>query len=211
MSVKLVVCDLDGTLFRTETVDIEAMNRALELNGHDRREGKEILNLIGLTLEDASKELLNTDDEEVINKYKSDVVRFEQEEIRKYGKLYDGVLDGLKKLKERGYTLCICSNGGEDYIDPICSKFGLFEILDDVSVNSENLTKPERVGELKRKFGAEKFVMVGDRSSDLDAGRQNGAIVIGAAYGYGPEEIKDADYIAEGFKGVVEILEKIFV
>jgi len=39
---KLVIFDLDGTLFRTETVDVEAFNRALTFNGYNIKTSEEI-------------------------------------------------------------------------------------------------------------------------------------------------------------------------
>lgn len=34
---KLIIFDLDGTLFRTDTVDVEAFNKALTSNGFQKK------------------------------------------------------------------------------------------------------------------------------------------------------------------------------
>jgi phosphoglycolate phosphatase len=120
---KLIIFDMDGTLFRTETVDLVVINKALERNGFPRLSDEEILDLIGITLAEVYKIVLGEVEKSVVDQFTQDVIRFEKEEIAAYGQLYPGVLDMLEGLKEMGYTLCICSNGDEEYIHAIVEKF----------------------------------------------------------------------------------------
>ncbi|MBS4538967.1 HAD family hydrolase [Clostridium sp. D2Q-11] len=208
--MKLIIFDLDGTLFRTETVDIVAINRALEENGYKNRYKSEILKLIGVTLDEACISLINTKDKDVIEKLKKDIIRFEKEEVEKYGELYEGVLEGLIRLKNLGFTLCICSNGNEEYIKQISKKFNLPEIFEEISYSDSKFTKSQRVRRIKDKYRADKFIMVGDRTSDIEAARENDGISIGVTYGFGKDEPHQADYIAKDFNEIESTIEEIF-
>lgn len=209
-NVKLVIFDLDGTLFRTETVDIKAINDALVKNGYEVKSDDEILNVIGLTLRDVCNVLIKRADEDSINQFASDIIAFEQPYIREYGELYDGVLSCLNALKEKGYTLCICSNGNKEYVLGISKKFAFFNIFDEICYSSDEISKTQAVGMLKSKYKAERFIMVGDRTSDIEATLNNGGISIGVTYGFGKDEVLLANYIANNLKEVEKIITGIY-
>ncbi|MCB2359717.1 HAD family hydrolase [Clostridium estertheticum] len=209
--IKLVIFDLDGTLFRTETVDIKAINDALVKNGYEMKSDDEILNLIGLTLRDVCGVLINRVDEDSINQFARDIIAFEQPYIREYGELYDGVLNCLNTLKEKGYTLCICSNGNKEYVLGISKKFAFFNIFDDICYSSDGISKTQAVGMLKSKYKAEKFIMVGDRTSDIEAASHNGGISIGVTYGFGKDEVLLANYVANNLQEVEKLVTDITI
>lgn len=193
--IKLIIFDLDGTLFRTESVDIEAFNRALVKSGYPPKTDEEILNVTGLILDDECKMLLGTEDRQIIGKFKNDVIRFEEEAIKASGDLYSGVPAFLKLLKKKYFKLCICSNGNKEYVEAICNKFGLYSLFDQIWYERDGLTKNEAVKILKNNFNSENFIMVGDRLVDFEAAKVNNGISIGVTYGFGGEEVHMADYI----------------
>jgi phosphoglycolate phosphatase len=203
---KLVIFDLDGTLFRTELVDIGAFNMALEMNGYSRLSGEEILGYIGMVLEDIARTMLHTEDRALIHKFIGDVIRLEEKLITECGQLYPGVEDMLQRLKSKGFRLCICSNGNCEYVMAIAGKFGFHSIFDEIWYAKKDRSKSEAVGLLKEMFQATRFVMVGDRTSDIEAARANGGISIGAAYGFGGDEVREADHIAGNVKEVESII-----
>ena len=208
--MKLVIFDLDGTLFRTETVDVVAINRALVVNGYKSKYESEILSVIGMTLDEACISLINSSDLKIIDKLKKDIINFEKDEVLKYGKLYEGVIESLIRLKNLGFTLCICSNGNEVYIKQVSKKFRFNKIFCEISFNDNKLSKSERVAIIKDKYKADKFIMVGDRTSDIEAARENNGISIGVTYGFGKDEPLSADYVARDIKDVENIIGKIF-
>ena len=201
---KLIIFDMDGTLFRTETVDVEAFNNALELSGYGKRSEKEILQLIGLKLDEICKSLLDITEEKIIQKFKSDVIHFEEEAILKWGELYPGTLNMLKTLRKYRFTMCICSNGNEEYITAIANKFNLHLIFDDICFEKRGISKCKAVEILKEKYQVHSFIMVGDRSNDIEAGKINNGISIGVTYGFGGDEVEEADFKVES----IEELEK---
>lgn len=110
------------------------------------------------------------------------------------------------KFRDKGFRLCICSNGNEEYVKAIAEKFGFYEIFDEIWFEKEGISKDEAVGRLKNKFKEDKFIMVGDRENDIRAGRQNGGITIGAAYGFGKTEINDADYKVDNIQELEKVI-----
>lgn len=203
---KLVIFDLDGTLFRTETVDMDAFNEAFKLNGFPERDWEEILALIGVPLEEICRTLLNTEDMKLIEKFKKDVIQQEERFIQQKGQLYSGVPEFLQRLKQEGFKLCICSNGNEEYVMKIAEKFKFSEYFDTIWYEKAGITKSQAVGILTKRYHADKFVMVGDRSSDIAAARENGGISIGAVYGFGGEETELADYKAQDIAQVESVI-----
>ncbi len=207
---KLVIFDMDGTLFKTDTIEAAAMNAALVENGFKPRSEDEILSLIGPSANDVCRALLGNVDAVVRDKFISDVTRCEIAEIASSGELYNGVFEMLSRLKDKGYTLCICSNGLKDYIDAILGKFRLRALFDMVHFYTEDITKVEGVGIIKERFGAKTFVLVGDRLQDIKAAAINGGVSIGVTYGYGKGEVQAADYVAENINEVEKIMDSYF-
>lgn len=202
----LIIFDMDGTLFRTETVDVEAFNKALAVNGYETLSQERILGLIGMTLDEICKGLLKTKDERLINKFKADLIDFEARAIAESGQLYPGVEELLAKLGNKGFTLCICSNGNKEYISSICQKFGFDRYFSDIWFEHKGITKSQAVGLLKQKHQVHSFIMVGDRNSDIQAARDNCGISVGAAYGFGGKETEAADYKANNIQQVYDMI-----
>lgn len=207
---RLIIFDLDGTLFRTETVDIEAFNKTLALNGYQIKQSHEILNLMGLVLADILKILLATNDLEVIEKFKSQLIKIEDEEIIEHGQLYEGTYEFLVNLKKKGFTLCICSNGNEEYVKSIAKKFNFYELFSDIWYEKKGISKDQAVKILKDKYNVDSFIMVGDRLCDIEAAKNNGGISIGAAYGFGGDEPDEAHYKAQSIGELEKIILDIY-
>jgi phosphoglycolate phosphatase len=207
---KLVIFDLDGTLFRTETVDIKAINNALISNEFSPKSDDEILGIIGYTLKDAIKKLINVDENTIVEKLSRDIITFEQDLIESSGELYEGIIYLLDSLKESGYKLCVCSNGGKDYIEGITNKFSLYNYFDDIKYSQEGVTKSQAVDLLKSKYSVDMFVMIGDRSSDIEAASDNNGKLIGVTYGFGKEEVLAADFTADTPSEIKPVIDSIF-
>jgi phosphoglycolate phosphatase len=209
MNTKLIIFDMDGTLFRTETVDIIAINKALSDNGYKTRKGNEILKLIGPTLDEICDILLGEVKDDLKTKFFADVIKYELEEIEKSGELYEGVVDLMENLKSKGFTLCICSNGSQKYIDKIIQKFCLNQYFHEIWSQTDGITKSEAIGILKYKFDADSFIMIGDRAYDLDAAKENGGISIGVTYGFGKDEVLCADYTCDRLEEIEGIINQL--
>ncbi|WP_162551303.1 HAD hydrolase-like protein [Paenibacillus tepidiphilus] len=209
MSRLLAVFDLDGTLFQTQTVDIAAITQALAKCGCPPLAPQEITGLFGLPFAEICAQVLPGGQPGLIEQFTQNVIRHELEEIPRAGCLYPGVLESLQALQALEIDMCICTNGSEQYVQAIADKFGLHSLFAEISYNSSPLSKSERVAALKQKYNPDTLVMVGDRSSDIAAARDNGGVAVGVSYGFGGEEMSAADYIADVFPEVETILRKL--
>lgn len=207
---KLIIFDLDGTLFRTETVDIKAFNAALTANGYQPMAGADIMNLIGYPLNTICRQLLDSENPLLLEKFKTDLINNESRLIDSSGMLYPGVLELLRRLKGEGFVLCICSNGNREYVEAITEKFNFTSIFNEIWYERKGISKSQAVKILKERFNGDKFIMVGDRLSDIESAQKNNGISIGAGYGFGGDEILRADYIAGDIHELEAIINALY-
>ena len=130
---------------------------------------------------------------------------------------YPGVEELLKRLKEKGYLLCVASSKPDHMVHIVLEHFHLeqyFDVIWGSDINRPKMTKAQVIElvleELGYKEQKEKAVMVGDRSHDVEGANQVGISCIGVTYGYGnQEELTQAGAwkIAETVEEIEEILE----
>jgi phosphoglycolate phosphatase-like HAD superfamily hydrolase len=135
----------------------------------------------------------------------------------KGGTLYDGVSDLLKALAEKGWKSMIASNGQYKYLNAIIETYALTPFFvhgaNPTVVNYHDIcTKSDILASYVKDLGIDKerdrFIMVGDRGSDMKAARDNGAFFIGCAFGHAEDsEIRGADEIVHSFGGISALLE----
>lgn len=206
---RLLIFDVDGTLFKTETVDVFAFNEALKAVGYAEKTQAEIMSFVGLPFDEICREMLRTDDDTLISKFKSEVIKNETKAIYESGEFYDGAIEMLKNLKAQNFTLCICSNGNEEYITDISNAFGLYEIFDHIWYEKKGFSKSDAVKILLEKYNASEFIMVGDRMVDFVAASDNDGISIGVSYGFGEDEVFSADHVVDSISELHELILKL--
>ena len=105
-----IVFDFDGTLFRTETVDVTAFNMTLKQMGRDELSKGEILMQIGKPLRGLAKSYLKTSDKEVTSKFCALSVDYELAVIPEHAELYQDCIEVLKALKAPEVIEYICGS-----------------------------------------------------------------------------------------------------
>lgn len=112
-------------------------------------------------------------------------------------KIYPGVVDLLKLLSACA-NLCIVSNGRQEYIDRSIDHWGIRHYFAKALGGRPGVVKAQLIAELIQEYRPLRAVMVGDRLTDIHAGRENGLYTIAAAYGFGsPDEWREADARAD--------------
>ncbi|WP_199615679.1 HAD family hydrolase [Paenibacillus alkalitolerans] len=213
-----LIFDMDGTLFRTEKLLLPAYERMFRrLRDEGLYEGETppeqaILGALGMLLNDIWKRVLPEHDEAVHRR--ADVLLLEEQMLglqEGIGELYPGVKETLEKLRGHGYRLFVASNGLEAYVKGVAEAKGIASLFEGLYSAGEykTATKVDLVRLLLRHNGVSSAWMVGDRSSDVEAGAGNGLTVIGcdyAEFGVSASELDGADIRIRTFPELLALL-----
>lgn len=210
--------DLDGTLFQTETLLLPAyeaafaqMNReGIYTKGTPPKEA--ILSSLGMLLEHIWARVLPDAGDRVRRRADELLLQYQVQGLeRGDGALYPGVEETLRALHARGVKLFVASNGLERYVKDVIEWKGLGGLFTGLYSAGEYGTrsKVDLVKLLLERHGVKTAWMVGDRSSDVEAGKNNGLPVVGCSYAqFGKEsELDGADWIITNFAQLLELVE----
>ena len=206
-----IVFDFDGTLFRTETVDVAAFNNTLRQMGRDELSDGEILAQIGRPLRQLAKRYLKTADKAAIDEFCLLSVGYELAEIPQSAELYPYCAEVLSVLQANGHRLGICSNGTREYIQAILKKFDLESLFEVVYSKHPGVSKSRGAKRTVEALGTQRLsIFVGDREADVLAAKSNQMLSVGILHGFGTvEELKDADYIVKDLKEFYSVVEEL--
>jgi phosphoglycolate phosphatase len=219
LAPRAMIFDLDGTLFQTESVLLPAYHamfdrlRAEGLYEGDTPPEERILGGLGMLLKHIWERVMP--DASVETRERADELLLEEQNKRLEageGVLYEGVREALEQLQSRGIRLFIASNGLEAYVKGVPQAKGIahrFEAFYSAG-EFQTSTKVDLVKLLLERYSIDpqEAWMVGDRSSDVEAGLKNGLFVVGCDYaGFGKEaELDGADARIQAFSQLLELL-----
>jgi len=214
-----IIFDFDGTLFQTEKLVLYAFDKTfsqLEADGYviERFPTEaDILSVIGMTLDKIWAKLLPNLPEDAHIKANELLLTNELEGVKSgYGALYPKVVETLLQLKNGNYRLFIASNGLEDYIKGLAKAFRIDHYFEAMYSAGEfnTASKDDLVARLIKNYSISNGVMVGDRISDISAGKYNGLYTIACDFGFASqEELKDADSKIDSFDQLVNVLSEL--
>ena len=197
MGNRLVIFDLDGTLFRTDLIIEQAARRAAIDVGLPPPDPQAVVALVGERADVFARRLMPDLDDANRKRFLQELGHYERRLIPEAGRLFDGVEGLLKELRDAGYTLAICSNAGLPYIKLVLSTCGVFESFRHLQGREPSGSKANSVRRLLDEVNPDWAVLVGDRRHDIEAARVNDLPCVGAGYGYAPDEAGQADLVAE--------------
>lgn len=212
-----VIFDLDGTLFQTETL-LETVHRrvfeTLRLEGLYVEPLPSIdilLGSLGMLLSDIWKRVMPDGSTEAHERANVLLLQYEMEELANgVGQLYSGVIETLSELRSRGIRLFIASNGLEEYVKGVPAIKGIGDWFEGMYSAGEfaTSTKVDLVSQLLDTFEVKRAWMVGDRSSDVEAGKRNGLFVVGCDYaGFRRSgELDGSDAVIHSFPELLKLL-----
>ncbi len=194
----LLVFDLDGTLFHTETVTVPAVKRCFEERGIPVPPDEEIFTFFGRPTREFHDWIRSMSSAEIVGELVSSVSGRELEMISVTGALYPGVREALAELSKSVAGMAICSNGMGTYVRRVLAVHGIGKYFDAIRCRGDSQDdKPRMVSRLLEQFGGGPAVVIGDRGDDIEAAHRNGLKAVAAAYGYGSaDEISPADALA---------------
>ncbi|AZN40215.1 HAD family hydrolase [Paenibacillus albus] len=211
-----IIFDMDGTLFETDTLLVHVHERIFETL---RKEGlymqptppvEKLLACLGMLLEDIWRKVMPDASEAAQRRADELMLQYELEGLAAgEGSLYPHVEETLRQLNERGFKLFVASNGLEKYVKEVASHKGIAALFDGLYSAGEygTASKVQLVARLMADHGVTSAWMVGDRSSDVEAGKGNGLQVVGCAYAvYGrQEELQGSDALISDFRQLLEL------
>lgn len=214
------IFDVDGTLFQTEKVAVPAFHHVFDtLREQGLYQGQtpaddKLTSVFGMTIQEVWETLLPDASMDVRDKANE---LFAQKELQmiddQEGALYKGVKETLQALKNDGVKLFIACNGEGRYVEAVTQNMGIADLFTKRYAAGEYKTekKEQLVAILLQEQNIRDAVMVGDRKSDMVAGKENNLPRIGCDFGgfAKPGELDDATAVITEFSQLLHTLQTL--
>lgn len=196
--MKAILFDLDGTIIDSSEGVTKSVQHALKHFGIDEPDLKKLNVFIGPPLVESFPKNYGFTDEQT-----KEAIAIYRERYKPIGmlecKLYDGVADCLKTIREMGYKISVASSKPEPFCKKILEHFGILELFDEVVGATEDGkidTKEEVLQELLRRWSdipLSDMCLIGDTIYDIEGANLVGIKSVGVSYGFGNiQEMLDA-------------------
>ncbi|AKF94134.1 HAD family hydrolase [Brevibacillus laterosporus] len=211
-----VIFDMDGTLLQTESMAIPGFRRTFQdlrdrhLWNGELPDDRAITSTLGRVLDEIWDEMLPEADEKT-RELATELLAKHEEKLLDEGvvSLYPGVVEQLTALHEKGIALFVASNAMDGYVEAICEHFNITHLFTDLysAGRFQTESKVDLVALLLKTYDVKQAVMVGDRKSDVEAGKKNHLWTIGCDFGFADSgELKNADVVIQGY---AELLQQV--
>lgn len=213
-NIRTIFFDYDGTLHDSIRIYAPAFRVAFDFlveegyTEHRQWSDDEIAKWLGHSTKAMWDDFMPDLDEDV----KSTCGRIIGEEMMRLmknnkAKLYDGAVETLEYLREKGYTIVFISNCNSDYKKEaaIIENLGIYFDAMVCAEDYEYIPKHEILADIIEDYPKE-CVIVGDRIHDIEAGKKNNIATIGCSYGFLQEgELDSADIIINDIRELKDI------
>lgn len=217
MSFKYVLFDFDGTIADSSEGVIESIAYAYKAFNKQLPDYETIKCFFGPPLVSSFMKYAGADEktgEAMTAKYRELYTDNAMYRI----KLYDGLEQLLKMLKDDGMKIAIASSKPTMFFDKLLAYLNIKQYFDAVCgarSDEKSTSKTDIILSACEQFGVEdknEVIMVGDRKYDILGAKGAGVKSIGVLYGYGERdelEKAGADYFAETTDEVYRIVKNI--
>ena len=210
-----ILFDLDGTLVDSGIGVTNSVSYALKKFGITPPPRKELFKFIGPPLIQSFSEFCGFDSDKTTL-----AIKYYREYYSEKGILectmYEGILELLQSLKNKGYEIALATSKPEIYATLVVKNKGIDKYLDYVaSATTDEKTRATKEAvidyalTLCQEKNRDRILMIGDRHFDINGAKSFGIDSMGVTFGYGSEqELKEAGatYIAKSVKEIDEIL-----
>jgi phosphoglycolate phosphatase len=183
------IFDLDGTLSDPSVGIGRSLNHALQHFGHAPISAKDVPQYIGPPLDQIFQSRIAGVSEahvvELVGKYRERYaeVGFAENVI------YPGIAQALYALDAAGVPLGLCTSKRADFAESILELFGLRDYFRFVSGGDIGIRKSDQLATLLGQGAiSTSATMIGDRSIDILAARENGLKSVAVLWGHGTRE-----------------------
>lgn len=190
----LILFDLDGTVFDTAETIKNTLRATVDIAGLRKLSEEEINSFIGPPIVRSFKKFYPDLDDEAINELMKEYRAYYMSKELLKAKLFPGVLELIKTLRERGYKTALATYKLMKCVTPLFDHYDVTKYFDTLrgSVNETGLTKTDimklaiddcKISDLNR------VCMVGDTEHDLRGAIECGVSFIAVSYGMGIKDI----------------------
>jgi phosphoglycolate phosphatase len=206
----LIIFDIDGTLLETERVTVPAVQRTFAAHGLPVPDHGTICGFFGRPVETYEAWLAEQCPPGMAPQIVAETNALELRLIGSEGRLYDGAREVLEEL-HAGCVLAVCSNGPDDYVNEFLDAHRVRQYLAAVRARGTRYSgKVEMVAEITAMGLGRPVIVVGDRHDDIEAAHANGALAVGAAYGFsGGEELAGAQARISSIRELPAVIERL--
>lgn len=187
-----VLFDLDGTLWDSSKEVADSWKDALDKRPEIHKEitTELIQSVMGRSMYEIADLLFAEYDLNTRRELLDYCCQEENEYIRRHGgRLFEGLEETLKRLKEQGYDLFIVSNCQVGYIEAFLQYYGLAGYFEDFeSFGATGREKGYNIRLVAERNHLQQAVYVGDTQGDYLAAMEAGLSFIHARTGYGSVE-----------------------
>ena len=189
MKYRLVIFDLDGTLLDTIGDLCSSTNHALQEYGLPERTLAEVQSFVGNGMRRLiERSVPEGTDPGVVDLVFQEFHRYYKLHSSDHTKVYDGVMELLEELKQKGYHLAVVSSKADYAVQELCRHYfgDLFEICIGDQEGIRRKPDPEPVLRAIGYFGLqpEETVYVGDSEVDILTAANTGVDCISVEWGF---------------------------
>ena len=205
MSVKAVLFDLDGTLLNTIDDLANAVNYALNKEGYPTHDVEKFKYFVGNGTDLMIKRALPEDKKDMayVEKLKPIYVQYYDAHSDIFTRPYDGILELLKELKEKGIKLAVVSNKIDCMTQLVIEQY-FPDTFDFVSGQKDGYAvkpDPDLALLATEKLGVKPSdcLFVGDTGVDAATGKNAGIFTVGVLWGFRDE----AELLENGANAII--------
>ena len=213
--LRLVIFDVDGTLVDSQSLIVGSMRAAFDAAGIDMPARSSILDIVGLSLDNAMRLLLPDGSAQVhaslVEKYKEAYFELRKSEGEMGAPFYDGVREVLEALRADPWTLLgIATGKSKRGVDALIESHSLGGYFDTVQVADFHPSKPHpsMILTALKETGIEsdQAVMIGDTSYDMEMARAASVRGVGVSWGYHAQDKMGVEQVAETPAHLLELI-----
>ena len=187
MKYKAIVFDWDGTLMDSVAKIVESMQSSAKNLGLPVPDYAQAKDVIGISLLPALKQLFKIDDEkaamELFHTYKAQFKNHAQIS----SPLFNGAIELLEKLKERGYILAVATGKGRQGLEHNWSHSNTehFFTISRTADDAQSKPSPDMLQQIlaELNLSAQQVLMVGDTTYDMAMAEAINMDRIGVSFG----------------------------
>ncbi len=130
-------------------------------------------------------------------------------------KPYDGVIDGLQDICNKGFRLACVTNKPEKFTLPLLQKSGLADFFE-IVVSGDTLPKkkpsPIQLQHICAKFDVPEYeaMLVGDSATDIQAAQSAGCFIVTVPYGYNQGNAIDTSQVDATINDLTDLTTLIY-